>query len=315
MPRTYPIDARRRLCERMLAGEPVTVIAAETGVSQATLFNWKKQALIDAGRRAGVQSFDADELAAARKRIAQLEAELKLTRDACELFNEQVVVPPKHRRAIVDGLIARGYSIRSSCRITGSVRSNWTYNHGRKPSDREIRRLVVGDTIAEIYHRSAGVYGILRVRAALLNEYDMVVNRKLVRALMRERGLVGLPTPKRRKPNLVGLSTPADLVERKFTADAPNELWCTDITEHPARDGKAYCCAVIDCFSRKIVGRAFSTVADTALVNNAVNMAARERSLCGATILHADHGAQFTSWSWGENLRRSGLTPSFGFGR
>ena len=67
----------------------------------------------------------------------------------------------------------------------------------------------------------------------------MVVNRKLVRALMRERGLVGLPTPKRRKPNLVGLSTPADLVERKFTADAPNELWCTDITEQPARDGKA----------------------------------------------------------------------------
>ncbi|MGW0455894.1 DDE-type integrase/transposase/recombinase [Gordonia sputi] len=52
-------------------------------------------------------------------------------------------------------------------------------------------------------------------------------------------------------------------------------LWSTDITEHPARDGKAYCCAVIDCFSRRIVGRAFSTTPDTSLVNNAINMAVR----------------------------------------
>ena len=47
----------------------------------------------------------------------------------------------------------------------------------------------------------------------------------------------------------------------------------TDITEHSARDGKVYCCAILDCFSRMIVARTFSTTADTALVNNAVNMA------------------------------------------
>ncbi|OBA41788.1 hypothetical protein A5766_20685 [Gordonia sp. 852002-51296_SCH5728562-b] len=69
---------------------------------------------------------------------------------------------------------------------------------------------------------------------------------------------------------------------------------------------------MIDCFSRKIVGRAFSTTPDTALVNNAINMAVRERSRSGTTIVHADHGTQFTSWSCGENLRLSGLTPSFG---
>lgn len=312
MPRTYPMDVRRQLCDRMVDGELVAAIAAETGISPATLFNWKRQALIDAGLRPGVTSAEVDELTAARKRITQLEEELRLTRDACELFNAQVVVPPKRRRAITDGLVARGHSIRSSCRITGLNRSNWIYHQNRKPSDREIRRLIVGDTIAEIHHRSGGTYGIRRVRASLLNEFDMVVNRKLIRSVMRERGLAGLPKPRQRKPNLVGLYTPSDLVERAFTADAPNKLWCTDITEHPARDGKAYCCAVIDCFSRKIVGRAFSTIADTTLVNNAVNMAVRERSPSGATVLHADHGTQFTSWSWGENLRRSGLTPSFG---
>jgi putative transposase len=68
-------------------------------------------------------------------------------------------------------------------------------------------------------------------------------------------------------------------VNRQFTATRPNEFWCTDIPEHPARDGKVYCCAILDCFSRMIVDRTFSTTADTALVNNAVNMATANESI------------------------------------
>ena len=55
-----------------------------------------------------------------------------------------------------------------------------------------------------------------------------------------------------------------------------------------------------------IVARTVSTTADTALVNNAVNMAVDNRKRSGPTILHADHGTQFTSWSSGENMRRRG---------
>jgi putative transposase len=72
-----------------------------------------------------------------------------------------------------------------------------------------------------------------------------------------------------------------------------------------------YCCAILDCFSRMIVARTFSTTADTALVNNAVNMAVADRNRSGTTILHADHGTQFTSWSFGENMRLWGLLGSF----
>ena len=249
---------------------------------------------------------EADELAAAHKRIAQLEAELALTRDACELFDEQAVVPPKRRRAIAEGLIARGHSARS-CRITGLARSLLQYHRRRPVPDRQIRRLIVADTITEIHQRSRGTYGRRRVRAALLADYDMNVNLKLVGSIMGEEGLYGLPHPPRRLPNLIRVNTPADLVNPQFTATRPNELWCTDITEHPARDGKVYCCAILDCFSRMIVARTFSTTPDTALVNNAVNMAVANRNRSGATILHADHGMQFTSWSFGENIRRWGL--------
>jgi transposase InsO family protein len=170
--------------------------------------------------------------------------------------------------------------------------------------DRGIRRLIVADTITEIHRRSHGTYGRRRVRAALLADYKMNVNLKRVNSIMSEHGLCGLPRPGRRIPNLIKVNTPEDLVNRQFVATRPNELWCTDITEHQARDGKVYCCAILDCFSPMIVARTFSTTADTALVNNAVNMAVAYRNQRGTTILYADHCSQFTSWSLGENVRR-----------
>jgi helix-turn-helix protein len=70
---------------------------------------------------------------------------------------------------------------------------------------REVRRLVVADAIEEIHRRSRGVYGKRRVRPALLEEHEMIVNHKLVEAIMRERGMSGLPRPRRRKPSLLGV--------------------------------------------------------------------------------------------------------------
>ena len=70
---------------------------------------------------------------------------------------------------------------------------------------------------------------------------------------MSKAGIRGLPGPAKVK-RLRGIATADDLVHRKFHRLSPNELWITDITEHPTREGKIYCCAVMDTFSRKIVG-------------------------------------------------------------
>ncbi|BBX63612.1 hypothetical protein MSAS_27860 [Mycobacterium saskatchewanense] len=93
MPRKYPATVRRQIIHRPRSGEVVAAIATETGIAEATLFRWKRQALIDAGIIEGIPSVEADELAAAHRRIARLEAELTLTREACGLFNDQAVVP------------------------------------------------------------------------------------------------------------------------------------------------------------------------------------------------------------------------------
>jgi transposase InsO family protein len=79
----------------------------------------------------------------------------------------------------------------------------------------------------------------------------IAISHKTVQKLMGEEGLAGLPVRKHRK-NLVNVATFADLVQRKFTRDAPNQLWVTDITERPTRECKVYCCVVLDAHSRRV---------------------------------------------------------------
>jgi transposase-like protein len=95
MPFRYTTSAREAACRRMLAGERVEEVAKELEVSAGTLYRWKRQALIDVGRKPGVKSFEPDELDRARRRIKDLEAELELVKAASALFNGEEVVRPK----------------------------------------------------------------------------------------------------------------------------------------------------------------------------------------------------------------------------
>ena len=180
------------------------------------------------------------------------------------------------------------------------------------PNDREIRRLLLADAIADIHARSRGTYGILRVKAALEIEQGLIVNTKLVKRVMRELGLRGLPGPKKGYKNLKNAPTCEDLVQRDFSATRPNELWLTDITEHPTREGKLYCCVVLDLYSRKVVGWAIDRRCEAVLVNDALAKAGASRSTRPATVIHSDHGSQLTSWAFTENVRRLGLISSMG---
>jgi transposase InsO family protein len=182
----------------------------------------------------------------------------------------------------------------------------------KKPNDKEIRRLLLADLIADIHARSRGTYGMLRVRAALEIEQGIIVNKKLVWKIMRQLGLRGLPGPRKRSWNPANEATEEDLVNRRFRADAPNELWLTDITEHPTREGKVYCCCVLDLFSRKVVGWAIDRRCEASLVNDALLMAGGSRTTSSSTVIHSDHGTQFTSWAFTENVRRLGLLGSMG---
>ena len=98
MPKQYAPEFRRRVCERMLNGETVKSLVAELHVSEHTLYGWRRQALIDSGQRPGIPSGDYDALKDARRRIRELEDELKMTRAASELFAEGQANPKSNTR-------------------------------------------------------------------------------------------------------------------------------------------------------------------------------------------------------------------------
>ena len=111
---------------------------------------------------------------------------------------------------------------------------------------------------------------------------------------------------------LHGVATADDLVHRRFHRLSPNELWVTKITEHPARKGKVFCCAVMDTFSRNIVGWPIDNAEGSALVSNALDTAIKNRQPAAGGIIYADHRVQFTSWASTKMIRASGLMPSLG---
>ena len=78
----------------------------------------------------------------------------------------------------------------------------------------------------------------------------------------------------------------------------PNQLWVTDITEHPTREGKVYCAVVLDTYSRRVVGWSIDASPTAALVTNALGMAIDTRTPPSGAVIHSDRGVQFGSWAF-----------------
>jgi putative transposase len=199
-----------------------------------------------------------------------------------------------------------------ACRVLKTSRSGYYDWAARPESARETENRQLVKMIREIHEESRFSYGSPRVTAELRIGLGLAVNRKRVERLMREHGIQGIYRRRGRK-NLVNAATEDDLVKRQFTVDAPDVLWLTDITEHPTAEGKLYCAAVMDAFPRKIIGWSMDKRQDTNLVVNALAMAVtRRQPEADSTILHSDHGTQYTSWAFGKRLRGAGLLGSMG---
>jgi putative transposase len=103
-----------------------------------------------------------------------------------------------------------------------------------------------------------------------------------------------------------------DLVNRDFSAPAPDVTWLTDITEHPTAEGKLYACCIKDCFSNRIVGYALSDRMTAALAVSALRSAVARRQPLGTVIVHSDRGGQFRSRKFRAVLKANDLTGSMG---
>lgn len=198
-----------------------------------------------------------------------------------------------------------------ACRLLEVSVSGFYAWRSRPASPSALRRAWLTGVITEIHARSRGTYGSPRVHAELRLGMGIMVSRKTVAKLMQAAGLAGIPRRQTRKNPKVEVFS-EDLVNRDFLRTQPDLLWVCDITEHPTREGKLYCCAVLDAFSRRIVGWSIDSIQNTTLVVNALDMALSNRNPEPGTVFHSDHGVQFTSWSFTNRVKQAGLMPSLG---
>lgn len=205
------------------------------------------------------------------------------------------------------------FSIRLMCKLFKVSPSGYYAWRQRPPSKRSREDAKLEKEIEKIHNNSHGTYGYRRIYQALL-ALDKKVSRRRVARLMRKLKRQGRQHRRyvvTTKPGKRLLEIP-DRLERKFVAKQPNKVWVADITYVRTGQGWLYLAAILDLFSRRIVGWSMAPTLTKELALAALRMALRTRRPLPGLIHHSDHGTQYTSHAYQILLKAHHIQPSMG---
>jgi transposase InsO family protein len=204
------------------------------------------------------------------------------------------------------------FDVNCMCSILQVSRSGFYAWRKRPPGRKSLRKRELVGSIREAFHASHGIYGSPRIAADLADQgCHACVNT--VAKYMREAGLAS--KIKRRfkvstTDSVHGYPAAPNLLARDFVAEGPNRKWCCDITYVPTAEGFLYVAAVIDCFSRRIVGWSMADHLRTSLCLDALAMAVARRSPAAGLMHHSDRGVQYACDQYRQMLEAQGITAS-----
>jgi putative transposase len=217
---------------------------------------------------------------------------------------------------VIYGFVAAekaNHSIKTMCRVLSVSRSGYFAWATRPPSPRAVADERLTARIREIHVARRKVYGAPRIWLDLLEEGERI-SRKRVARLMKRAGISGLQekTSKKTTIRVPGVRVADDLLDRDFTATAPNQKWAADITYLRTWEGWLYLAAVQDLYSRRIVGWSMAEHMRAELVVDALQMALAHRQPGPGLTFHSDQGSQFVSLAFGQQARKAGIAQSMG---
>lgn len=202
-------------------------------------------------------------------------------------------------------------TLKTICHVLGVSVSGFLAWRHHSPSHREQRDASLAPQIAASHAASRETYGSPRIHADL-SEAGERIGRKRVARLMSELGIEGASGRRRIRTTNSNHDNPVaeNLLERNFTATAPNQRWVTDITGIETDEGILYLSAIEDLFSRKVVGWAMEEHMETSLIVRALDMAIGNRRPDTGLLHHSDRGCQYTSGGYRQLLAENGITAS-----
>lgn len=203
------------------------------------------------------------------------------------------------------------FPVTALCRVLGVTRQGYYASQKRGLSQRAKKDVELRQRISTVHRESRMTYGSPRIRAQLRRE-GLAVSKRRIEKNMRVLGLFG------RMPRRFRVTTRSDpshrvepnLLARNFKASRPNERWVTDITYISTEEGWSYLAAVIDLYSRAVVGWALETTLTTELPLRALHESLRRRRPESKLLHHSDRGCQYTSEAYRQELARNGIEVS-----
>ncbi|NNH09174.1 IS3 family transposase, partial [Cellulomonas fimi] len=219
---------------------------------------------------------------------------------------------PKMSYPLVRDLAAEGIPVRLTCGVLGHSRQAYYAWLAEPVGQRELEDACLTNALIDA-HGDDPEFGY-RFLADELERAGHGVGERRVWRLCSQQRLWSTTVRKGRRGagKSPGPAVHDDHVRRDFTAAGPDQVWVTDITEHPTAEGKVYCCAIKDLFSNRIVGYAIDERMTAQLAVTALRTAVARRAPSGVVVVHSDRGAQFRARSFRAVLAAAGLQGSMG---
>ena len=216
---------------------------------------------------------------------------------------------------LVKELAADGIPVAVTCRVLKLARQPYYRWLANPVTDREWEQAHLANALFDT-HRDDPEFGYRLLSEEVREAGHDACDRTVWRLCASNGWWSAFGKKKGRGAKRAGPPAHDDLVRRHFTAQRPNELWLTDITEHPTGEGKVYLCAIKDVYSNRIVGYSISDRMKSSLAVNALNSAVARRRISdadvGGCVVHSDRGSQFRSRKFLAALRRHDLVGSMG---
>jgi putative transposase len=299
-------------------------VAQELGVSRPSLYNWRNQLLSNealASMKPHQDPSPGSERGELERELERLQRDvkrLKLEQDILKKANEllkkelgidQQLLTNREKTQLVDALRST-HALADLLAEVELPRSSFFYHRARL--ELGDKYAAVRAVMADIFESNYRCYGSRRMHASLARQ-SVTISEKVVRRLMKQESLVPAVRKRRRYGSYMGEISPApeNLLNRDFTADAPNRKWLTDITEFQIPAGKIYLSPMIDCFDGMVVSWSIGTRPDAELVNTMLD-AAIDIVIAGGDrpVVHSDRGGHYRWPGWLDRMAGADLTRS-----
>ncbi|WP_426623938.1 IS3 family transposase [Leifsonia sp. McL0607] len=321
MPKPYPTEFRDDVVRVARGREPgVTIeqIAKDFGVHPMTLQKWLRRAAVDEGTKPGQAGSESAENRELRKRVRLLEQENEVLRRAAAYLSQANL--PKRLYPLVNELAGAGIPVTVTCRVLKLSRQPYYRWLANPITDSEVTEACRANALFDA-HRDDPEFGHRLPADEARDVGQAMADRTAWRiasangwwsAFGKKRGKNGKKPGPAVHDDLCTVTDEDGRLRHEFTANGPNQLWLTDITEHKTGEGKLYLCAIKDVFGNKIVGYSIDSRMKSSLAVNALNNAVAMRDDVAGDVVHSDRGSQFRSRKFLRALTRHRMVGSMG---